>query len=98
MVITTLEAELSPEQGKQITAAYNKQTSALGGAQAPLESFLVQQRDANVWRIITVWESREALEAMRTSGETPRGIVIFKAVGAEPKLSLFDVTAQYSSR
>ena len=58
-----------------------------------VQSFLVQgARELELWRILTVWESREALDAMRGSVETPRGVLIFRAAGAEPSLSIFEVT------
>ncbi len=45
---------------------------------------------------MTVWQSRQALDEMRQSNETPRGVLIFRAVQAEPVLSVFDVAAQGS--
>ncbi len=42
-----------------------------------------------------MWESPEALAAMRGSG-TPRGIQIFRAAGAEPTLSILEVVATLS--
>jgi len=50
-------------------------------------------KDSSLWRIVTVWESRDALETMRQSGETPRGVLMFRAADAEPMLSVFDVVA-----
>ncbi len=49
--------------------------------------------DKTLWQIISVWKSREALEEMRNSGQTPAGILMFRAAGAEPKLAIFDVPA-----
>ena len=44
-----------------------------------------------MWRILTVWENREALDAMRSSGETPRGVLMFRSAKAEPALSVFEI-------
>ena len=49
--------------------------------------------DSTLWRIETFWESRESLEAMRGRG-TPRGVLIFRAAGVEPTLTVFDVADQ----
>ena len=49
-------------------------------------------RDATRWRVQTLWESREALDAMRSAG-TPAGVLMFRAADAEPTLSIFDVTS-----
>jgi hypothetical protein len=35
---------------------------------------------------------------MRASGETPRGVAMFREAGAEPALSLFDVADQLENR
>ena len=48
--------------------------------------------DPTRWRIETLWASREALAAMRQAG-TPAGVLMFRAAGAEPSLSLYDVVA-----
>jgi len=40
---------------------------------------------------MTIWESREALDAMRQSGKTPRGALMFRAAVAEPSLSVLEV-------
>jgi hypothetical protein len=50
-------------------------------------------KDASLWQILTVWQSREALDAMRRTGETPRGVLMFRAAGAEPTLSVLDLRA-----
>jgi hypothetical protein len=47
-------------------------------------------REATRWRIQTWWASRDALEAMRGAG-TPAGVLMFRAAGAEPALSIFEV-------
>lgn len=42
-----------------------------------VESFLAQSAaHPTLWRILTVWRSREALEQIRQSGETPAGVLI----------------------
>ena len=38
-----------------------------------------------------IWESMEEIQKMRDSGETPTGILIFRRVGVEPSLALFEV-------
>lgn len=57
-----------------------------------VQTFLLRgSQDAERWQIVTLWESRAALDAMRQSGETPRGVLIFRAAGAEPLLAVFEV-------
>jgi heme-degrading monooxygenase HmoA len=92
MVITILEAPIAPETAPQLQAAFNQAIQDLDAGIT--ETFLVRDlKDPRVWRIMTIWESREALDAMRQSGETPRGVLMFRAAAAEPSLSVLEVLA-----
>ncbi|MBI3114973.1 MAG: antibiotic biosynthesis monooxygenase [Candidatus Kerfeldbacteria bacterium] len=90
MIITRLKARLTPEQATRLKASY-----ALTKGPFPpgfIESFLVEgQDDPSDWRILTVWESQEAVDAMRASGQTPRGVQIFREAGVEPELKILNV-------
>jgi quinol monooxygenase YgiN len=91
MVLTILEAHVEPSQETALKAAYSSATAS-GSYPAGLvrTELLHDLRDATRWRIQTLWASREALDAMRGKG-TPTGILIFRAAGAEPALSIFEV-------
>ena len=92
MVITILEAQVAPEKASSLEAAYKQAIEHLDAG--IVQTFLIQNsNDPTVWQIVTHWESREALDAMRRTGETPRGVLIFRAVDAEPRLSIFKVAA-----
>jgi len=92
MVITILEAQVATDKAAVLEAAYDQGIERLDAGIT--QTFLVRgSKDSTVWRIITVWESRDALEEMRRSGETPRGVLMFRAANAEPMLSVFDVVA-----
>ena len=90
MILTVLEARVPPGGEQALRAAY-----AAAGAE-PLPRGLMRTellRDAREtarWRIQTWWESRAALDAMRGAG-TPAGVLMFRAAGAEPALSVFEV-------
>lgn len=92
MVITILEAHVAADKWEALERAYKE---AIGELEAGLQqTFLLHGlADTSLWRIITVWRSREALDAMRQSGQTPRGVLIFRAAEAEPTLSVYDVAA-----
>lgn len=92
MVMSVLEAHVAPDKWQALRDSYD----ARAGVLPPqiVESFLVQSAtDSTLWRILTVWRSREALQQMRQSGETPAGILMFRDAAAEPSLSLFNVWA-----
>lgn len=96
MVITVLEAQVEPEKAAILEATYKQ---AIEHLDAGIRQTFLQRsvKDPAVWQIVTVWESREALDAMRQSGETPRGVLIFRTVQAEPALSVFGVVAHAQS-
>jgi quinol monooxygenase YgiN len=92
MVITILEAHVELEKASVLQDAYKKGLSQLPPQMT--QTFLIQSvSDKSLWRIISVWKSREALEEMRNSGETPAGILMFRSAGAEPQLTLHEVSA-----
>jgi hypothetical protein len=98
MVMTILEAQVPSERWDALRASYETR-ARLPESGAIVESFLVQgAEEASTWRIVTVWRDREALDAMRGSGETPTGVLIFRDAGAEPRLTIFTVWANPQAR
>jgi hypothetical protein len=61
-----------------------------------IESSLLRAEDGT-WRIVTVWESKEAVMAMRASGETPAAPAMFEEAGATPSLSMWTVEGRVSA-
>lgn len=90
MVMSVLEASVPKDRWKDLQSAYERIAQQL--TPGIVQTFLLHDtKDPALWRIATVWENREAIEAMRQSGETPGGVLVFRAAGAEPTLSIFDV-------
>ena len=54
-------------------------------------SLLRKSDDREIYRIETVWESREALEKMRSVTQTPKAIELFQKVKASPRLEIYDI-------
>ena len=95
MVMTILEGRVVSEKWATLEQAFLASSDSLPPPIA--QSFLVQgSDDPTVWRVITLWRSRESLEAYRQSVETPGGVLMFRAAGTEPALSIFDVHAHVS--
>ncbi|MCZ7547451.1 MAG: antibiotic biosynthesis monooxygenase [Anaerolineae bacterium] len=90
MILTQLEGRVAPEQWDALKQAFSEGTQQLPSA--IYQTYLIQDEDdSEVWRILTIWHSREALQAYRASVETPGGILMFQAAGAEPTLSIYNV-------
>lgn len=90
MVITILEAHVEANRWSDFENDFRERTKELPPQM--VQTFLLQDvSDKTLWRIISVWKSREALEEMRNSGEIPTGVIMFRSAGADPKLSIFNV-------
>jgi heme-degrading monooxygenase HmoA len=91
-VVTVLEAHVAPERAADLQAAY-AETGAGPFPPGFVRSSLLQlASDATQWRIETVWQSHDAIAAMRGAGK-PRGVQIFEAAGANPSLAIYDTIA-----
>jgi heme-degrading monooxygenase HmoA len=92
MVVTMLEGRVPDDRVPVLTDEYGD----AGDDLPPFidETFLLHADDSDLWRIVTVWKSREALEEYRASVETPRGVLVFRAAGVEPTLTIFDVAVR----
>jgi quinol monooxygenase YgiN len=92
MLVTVLEAHVPAGREDDLLAAF----AAAGRTALPTglvrSALLRDTRDPARWRIETVWTSREALDAMRSAG-TPAGVLMFRAAGAEPQLSVFEAVS-----
>ncbi len=93
MVMTILEAHVSQDNWAALEQAF--QLASRYTDAGLVQSLLVHSaREEDLWRIMTTWESREALNAMRATGEVPRGVQIFRSANAEPALSIFEIVGQ----
>jgi heme-degrading monooxygenase HmoA len=92
MLVTMLEARVPAGRENDLRDAF----VAVGKTALPpglvRSALLHDARDPARWRIETVWASRDALDAMRSAG-TPAGVLMFRAAGAEPELSVFEVAS-----
>lgn len=95
MIITMLEARVHEEQISGLVDSFDASGEL---PPAIVESFLIREFDSDLWRIVTVWKSREALDEYRTSVDTPGGVLIFRSAGAEPSLTVSEVSAHLSHK
>ena len=96
MVVTQVEAHVSPDRWPELRERYRSMTNAL--RRQLVRTYLLQAtHDRTLWRIMTVWKSKEALDEYLQSVETPGAFVLFRDVGAEPTRKIFEV-AEYAPR
>ena len=89
MFVTIVEGEVQPGREDNLRSAWEQRRSELPAGL--IRSFLLRGEKAANWRIVTVWESREAVMAMRASGERPAALAMFEQAGADPIPSFWSV-------
>jgi len=95
MVMTILEGRVSNENWTALQQAYEEATQHRDAGL--VRSYLIHAtKESDLWRILTIWNSREALGEMRKSSEIPRGVLIFRSAHTEPVLSVFDIVHQFT--
>jgi len=88
MFVTIVEGAVEAGREGDLRSAWDTATAVLPAGL--IESTLLRTDDGT-WRIVTVWESREVVIALRASGEPPAAIAMFQAAGAAPSASLWTV-------
>ncbi|MGQ0847849.1 MAG: antibiotic biosynthesis monooxygenase [Actinomycetota bacterium] len=94
-VMSVLDAQVAEDEWEGLTEGYRSIARGSEVVSPVVETFLLQSTDdRTLWRIATIWESREALDEYLRSVETPAGRLIFQGAGAEPTLSVWEVAAK----
>ena len=95
MLVTILEARVTSERWRLLTASYRRGIKGL--PLALLQTFLIQDtKNPNVWRIISEWRNRE--DYARFTGENDNEeccAAMFKAVGVVPTCRVFELRAHH---
>jgi heme-degrading monooxygenase HmoA len=94
MYVTIVEGAVDAAREDDLRSAWEETTS-----QALPDGFIessLLRADDGTWRIVTVWESEEAVIAMRASGERPAALVMFERAGSEPSVSMWTVEGRVS--
>lgn len=94
MFVTIVEGAVETAREDDLRSAWeNKPTPLPAGF---IESSLLRSEDGT-WRIVTVWESSDAVAAMRASGEPPAAPMMFRHAGSEPSVSMWTVEGRISA-
>jgi heme-degrading monooxygenase HmoA len=89
MYVTIVEGAVDAAREDDLRSAWEETTS-----QALPDGFIessLLRADDGTWRIVTVWESEEAVMAMRASGERPAALLMLERAGSEPSVSMWTV-------
>ena len=97
MLVTELQAKVPADKWDLLRRAYDDLTGRGLPIQMVSSALLQSASDGTVWRIVSTWKSQAALEEYRASVETPEGVRLFRSVGGEPVLALFEVARQVAA-
>jgi len=86
MVMSVLEAEMPADKAAKLEANFAEWVKAL--EPGIVQTFFI--KNGGKCRVITLWESKEALSAMKSKG-TPKAVLMFRYAGVEPSLLAYDV-------
>ncbi len=95
--MTIVEGRVPTNKAKEFEAAYSELRNYPPTAlpKGWKMSYLIRDHnDRELYRIMTLWESIELLESYQRSVQTPTARALFKKVGFEPQLLVFDVATQ----
>lgn len=90
-VMTIVEGRISEERSKGFEAAYGVLRAGVLTPGLRMSFLARDAADSMFYRIITVWESREALDRMPSNAEVPATIALSRSVGVEPQLRVHDI-------
>jgi hypothetical protein len=96
MIMTILEGHVPANRWNDFEHSYRE---AIKHIPAHLkETFLVQdEHDPNLWRIITVWKSREDFDAIRFDPLYHTCVDIYTSVGTEATRRVFNVVNHHTN-
>jgi heme-degrading monooxygenase HmoA len=95
MFVTIVEAPVEADREGDLRAAWDEITTKTL-PDGLIESSLLRT-EQGTWRIVTVWESKDAVLAMRATGEQPAALIMFERAGAEPTVSMSTVEGRVAS-
>jgi quinol monooxygenase YgiN len=83
MILITMEAQVAPELEPRLLRAFNYAMSS--HPPGVVQSLLTRDsHEPTIWRVLTIWESHEALEAHYQSGAIMPSANAFHLVELEP--------------
>jgi heme-degrading monooxygenase HmoA len=95
MFVTIVEGAVEAARESDLLSAWKDKTAGVLPA-GFIESSLLRAEGGR-WRVVTVWESKEAVMAMRASGEPPAALVMFEQAGSKPSVSMWTVEGRVSA-
>lgn len=91
-LMTAVSAIVEPDREQELIDGF-RNLLATPIPDGLLHTQLLQGANGN-WCIQSLWRDREALEMMRAGAEPPAAPRLFRDVGADPSLEIFDIRVE----
>jgi hypothetical protein len=88
--VTLVTGRVDPDRHAAVVRQYEEGT-AQGLPTALEETFLLRNPDCDQLAIMTVWATRQELDAMLATGEEPFARRLIRTAGGTPEVHIFDV-------
>jgi len=83
-----VSAKIAPEPVPDVTGPFS---AAVRSGMPERRQTTLLRGDRDIWRIVTVWRSREDLDAYLASVEEPFARRLFREAGGKPEVDIFEV-------
>ena len=88
-VMTMVSARIAPDRSPDLVGAFSQAVRAGLPGQRRQTSLL--RGEGDLWRIVTVWRSREDLDAYLASVEEPFARRLLREAGGDPEVDVFEL-------
>jgi len=94
-IMTEVSAVIAAERADEVAVAFAELTER-PLPDGLLRTELLAGRDGE-WRIQSLWRDQAALDAMRAGAEPPAAPALFRQLGAEPVLRIYQLRARHTA-
>ena len=96
-VMTVVEGKIPRTKTHEFLAMYASVRDQAKPSGWKRSMLLHDTSEEGLYRISTLWDSREALEQMRKNTQVPFAVQIFRTHGAEPNVRVFEVPLAFEA-
>ena len=93
-VVTMVRARIATDHVPDVTGPFSKAVRA--GMPERRQTTLLRG-EGDLWLIVTVWRSRDDLDAYLASAEEPFALRLFRNAGGAPEVDVFEVVVDSSA-
>jgi hypothetical protein len=93
-VVTMVSARIAPDRVPMVTGPFSAAVRA--GMPERRQTWLLRG-EGDVWRIVTIWRSREDLDAYLASVDEPFAIRLMRSAGGTPEVEILEIAVDSAS-